>query len=172
MFGFSDHFQFCFDISPLINLMINLPVPSYLQVNKFGEGVDHREPHPMETSGDLVAAVIKFASRVEFGHYNIDSRTILFLVEIDGNAPAVISDGNAVIDMNDHVDLGTISLQGFINAVIHQFMNQMVKAFDSGISNINRRPFAAGCQSFQDLDLLRIIFFSLFFHPFSLTTSW
>jgi hypothetical protein len=77
----------------------------------------------MKTSGDLVATIIKFASGVEFGHHHLHGRAVLFLVEIDRNAAAVISDRDAVIDMDDHIDLGTISLQGFINTVVDQFMN-------------------------------------------------
>jgi hypothetical protein len=98
----------------------------------------------MKTSGDLIATIIKFASGVKFGHHHLYGRAILFLVEIDGNAATVISDRDAVIDMNDHIDLGTISLQGFIDAVVDQFMNQMVKAFESSIPDIHRRPFTDG----------------------------
>jgi hypothetical protein len=124
--------------------VVDLPVPPYFQIDKFGEGVDDRKPYSMETSGDFVTAIIKFSSGVELGHHDFHSRTILFLVEIDGNTPAVISDCDAVIHMNDHINLGAVSLQGFVNAVIHQLMNQMVKALGSGISNIHRRPFADG----------------------------
>jgi hypothetical protein len=147
--------------------MIDLPFPPYFEINKFREGVDHGKAYSMKASGDLVATIVKFASSVEFGHHHFHRRTFLLFMDIDRDAAAVISDGDAVIDMNDDVDLGTISPEGFINAVVDQFMNQMVKAFDPGVPNIHGRPFADGCQTLQDLYLFRHIFLCLLLHPFS-----
>jgi hypothetical protein len=164
MFRLSNLLQLCLGIPPLIDLMIDLAISPYFQLNIFGKGIDHREAYPVKPSGDLIAQIIEFPSRMEFCHNDFYGRAILFFMDINWNTPAIIPDRHTIVDKNDYFDSFAISSQGFIDTVIDQLVNQMMKAFDSGVSDIHGRPFPYGSQPIQYLDLLCII---LFRHPLS-----
>jgi len=161
-------------LSPLLNLMIDLPVPPDLQLYKLGQGVDDRKADAMKSSGDLVRPIIEFPSRMELHHDHFHGGPFLFLVEIDGDPPAIISHRDTVIEMNDDIDAMTVSGQGFIDAVVNQFMDEMMEPFDSGISDIHGRPLSYRGQPLQDLDMFRrilvgtlVLRFDRFLHPLS-----
>jgi hypothetical protein len=124
--------------------LVDFSVSPDLQFHEFREGIDHRETHAVKASRDLIALIIKFTSGVEFGHDYFYRRAFLLLVHIDRDATAIISNGDAVIDVNEDLDALAISGQGFIDAVIHQLLNHVVKAFDPRIPNIHGRPFPDG----------------------------
>ena len=96
----------------------------------------------MKAPGDLIAPIVKLSSGVELGHNHFHGRAFLLFMNINGNAAAVIPDGNAVIDMNDHFNFVTVAGQGLIDAVVHQLMDEMVEAFHAGIADIHGGPFA------------------------------
>jgi hypothetical protein len=144
MFCLPYHFELGFGITPFIHLMVDFAVSPYLQLDEFRKGIDYRETYAVKASRDLIALIIKFASRMEFGHDHFHRRTFLLLVKINRDATAIIPDGDAIVDVNDYLDALAISGQGFIDAVIHQLLNHMVKAFDPCIPNIHGRPFPDG----------------------------
>jgi hypothetical protein len=144
MFRLPGHFEFGRDITPFIHLMVDFAVSPDLQLHVFGKGIHHGETHAVKASRDLIALIIKFTSGVEFGHDHFHRRALLLLVHIDRDAAAIISNGDAVVDVNDDLDALAITGQGFIDAVIHQLLNHMVKAFDPRIPNIHGRPFPDG----------------------------
>jgi hypothetical protein len=104
---------------------------------------------------------------MELGHHHLDRGSILFLVKIDWNPPPIIPDGHAIVDMNDDLDLLTVSGQSLIDAIVDQFVNQVMKAFCPGVSDVHGRPFPDSGKAIQDLDLFCRIFFLCFFHSFS-----
>jgi hypothetical protein len=76
--------------------------------------------------------------------------------------------------MNDDIDAMTVSGQGFIDAVVNQFMDEMMEPFDSGISDIHGRPLPYRGQSLQNFDVFRrilvdalVLRFDRFLHPLS-----
>jgi hypothetical protein len=43
MFGLAGHLQFCFSLSPLVDLMVDFSIPPDLEFDIFRKGVDHGE---------------------------------------------------------------------------------------------------------------------------------
>ena len=172
---FSNDFKLRLYLSPFIQLVVDFTIPSDFQFHKFRKGINDGEADSVKSSGNLVGLIVKLTSGMEFGHHHFDRRSILFLMKIDRNAPSIITDGHAVVDMDDDLDLLAIPRQSLIDAVIDQFMNQVMKAFRPGISNIHGGPFPDSGKTIQDLDLFCRIFFFCFFHPISflfLLSSW
>ena len=51
-----------------------------------------------------------------------------FGVNIDGNAPAVVNNGNGVVRMNGNINMSAESRHCFIDGVIDDFINKVVQA--------------------------------------------
>lgn len=49
----------------VVFLAVDLAVPAHLRHQPCGQGVYHRQPHPMEAAGYLIAAAAEFAAGVE-----------------------------------------------------------------------------------------------------------
>ena len=74
-------------------------------------------------------------------------------VNIDGDAPAVIGNGYGTVGGDGHLDMGTEARHGFVNAVVHHFLHQMMQAPGIGGADVQSRPDAHGFQPFQYLNL-------------------
>ncbi|MNN70202.1 hypothetical protein D3C81_1860390 [compost metagenome] len=75
----------------------------------------------------------------------------------DRNAAAVIDDRNAVVLMDNHIDLVAIAGQGLVNTVVDYFPHQVVKAAGAGGADIHTGPLAHRFKSFQHLNLTFIV---------------
>src|SRR3546814_12913144 len=61
-----------------------------------GESVDHRDAHAVQSAGHLVALAAELAAAVELRERGLDARHLLRLVDVDGDAAAVV----------DHPEIG------------------------------------------------------------------
>ncbi len=83
----------------------------------------------MKTSGYFVGPIIKLAPGMEFGHNYLKSRTAQPLVNVNRNSSPIVLYRYTIIDVNCHLNAGAITGKCFINAVIHQLLNETVKPF-------------------------------------------
>ena len=155
----------------MIALIINFSVAEYLDREPSGKGVDNGHPHTVETAGNFVSAAAEFTAGVEHGesHFHGGSAGA---VEIHGNAAAVVQHGNAFVLMDGDKDLGAVAGQRFVNAVIDDLIDEMMKTAFAGIADVHTGANADRFQSFQNLNLLGSVFRNFFWIFCHSVSSW
>ncbi len=97
-----------------------------LEIQLFGEGIHAAHADAMQAAGDFVAVGIEFAAGVEFGHDDLSGGDAFLLVDADRNAAAVIFHGHRVIIADDHLDMGGIAGERFVDGIVDDLVDQMV----------------------------------------------
>ncbi|MNI98940.1 hypothetical protein D3C73_1578920 [compost metagenome] len=80
----------------------------------------------MQTPGHLISATAEFAACMQNGHDDFERGFLKLRILANRDSAPVVDNGDAVILMYDHLDLGTVSGQRFVDTVIHDFPHEMV----------------------------------------------
>ena len=118
----------------------------------------------MQAARDLVGVaavigVVEFAACVKLGHDDLGRRDALFGVDVDGDAAAVVADGNAGIGVDLYGDGGGVACQSLVNAVVHHFVDHVVQARPIiGVADIHAGAFADRLQPLENLDGIGAVF--------------
>jgi len=91
---------------------------------------------------------------MQLGHDDFKCRYIFLFVQPDGNAAAVIHDRNAVVRVNDDLYQVAEPCHGLVDAIIDDFIDEMVQPGDIDISDVHGRTFADGFQPLEDFDVV------------------
>ena len=81
----------------------------------------------MQAAGDLIAPAAEFAAGMEHGIHDLQSRTPGLGLDIHGDTPAVVGDGDGVAGIDGHGNMLTVSGQRFVNGVVHDLIDQVVQ---------------------------------------------
>ena len=81
----------------------------------------------MKTTGYLVSSTAEFTAGMQNGKYNLYCRDARFVVDTYGNASTVIDNGNGVVFVDKYLNFRTKTGQCFINGVIYDLIDQMMK---------------------------------------------
>ena len=137
----------------LVGLLVDLAVAPDLQVERFGERVHDRDADAVQTAGNLVAVVVELAAGMEHGQHDFGGRLAAGVL-IDGNAAAVVDDGNRAVDVQGDVDLIAVAGERFVDGVVDDLVDEVVQSLRTGRSDVHGRALAHGLQPFEDLDLV------------------
>ena len=162
MVGLAHDGHFLGDVAPGKLHFIDLSVFVDPDPQPFRQGVDNGGAHTVQTAGNLIAAAAKFAAGVEHRVNHLQSGPAGLGLNVHGNAPAVIGDGDGIPGIDGYGDVLAVACQGFINGVVYDFVDQMMKTGRRRGANIHTRALADRFQSFQHLDLLRAVFLCYF----------
>ena len=133
--------------------LVDVPVLVDPDLQPLAQGIDHRGAHPVEAAGDLVSAAAKLTAGVEDGEDHLQSRFPRLLLNIHGDAPAIVGDGDDVARLNAHLNLGAVAGQGLVDGVVHDLIDQVVQSAGGGGADVHARPFPDCLQPLQHLDL-------------------
>jgi len=78
-------------------------------------------------------------------------------MDINGNAAAVINDRNAFVFVDAHFNFIAGAGQGFIDAVIHHFIDEVMQTPHRDIADIHRRAQPHRLQTLENLNLAGIV---------------
>src|SRR5439155_11947858 len=81
--------------APLVLLLVNLAAAVHPDLQPLAQEVDSGDADAVEAGRHLVAAAPELAARVEPRHDQLERRQAFLLVDVDGDAPAVIVDLDA-----------------------------------------------------------------------------
>ena len=109
-------------------LLVDLAFPANGEAKGLGERIHHRNPHAVKPTGHLVAIVIELTAGMKDGHDDLSRGNTLLRVQIDGNTPAVIPDGDRFPFMHNHRNFRAVSREGLIDGVIYKLLNHVVQA--------------------------------------------
>ena len=95
---------------------------------------------------------------MQHGKDHLQRGTARLLLDIHGNAAAVIGNGDGVAGVDGHGDVGTVAGQRLVNGVVHDLIHQMVQAAGAGGADIHTGPLAHGLQTLQNLNFRGVVF--------------
>jgi hypothetical protein len=133
-----------------------MPFP-HLDIELFTEGVHAGNTNPVESAGNLVRRGIELAARVELGQHDLQGGHPLpvrgvHLVYRD--SPAVIRDGDGVVDVDGDVDAGGKPGQGLVDRVINDLVHQVVQSLLARGAYVHRGTQTHRFQTFKDLNVV------------------
>ena len=105
-------------------------VAADFQLEPLGERVDAADADAVQAAGDLVGGVVELAAGVQHGHDDLGGGQALAIDVhfIDGDAAAVVGDGDGVVEVDDDLDGGGVAGQGFVDRVVDDLVDEMVQA--------------------------------------------
>ena len=125
------------------------------QVEPLRERVDDRHADAVEPAGDLVAAAIaELAAGVKDGEHDLGGRLLLLLHDVDGDAAAVVRDGDAVVRVDGDLDLGRLAGERLVDGVVHHLVDQVMEAALPGGADVHAGPLANRLEALQNGDVL------------------
>ena len=135
-----------------VGLLPHFVVASHSQDQLLRERVDHGYPYTVQAARHFVAVVIELTTGVQHGHDDLGCRDAFF-VSVYRNAATVVAYGDGLIGVDDNVDIGTVSREGFIDRVIDDFKDHMVEARAIvRITDIHTRTLTDCIKAFQYLN--------------------
>ncbi len=146
--AFADRMQRAVRNTPLIGLAIHNAFAPHFQFAGAGKRVDHRHADAVQTAGDFISFVVEFTSGVQFGHCDFRRRNSLGFVNIHRDAPAVVFHDDAVVHPDFNGNGITEPRRRLVNAVVDDFIHQVMKAFFAGGTDIHGRTLANRFQTF------------------------
>ena len=115
--------------------------------------VDHRDADAVQTTADVVAAVLaaELAAGVQLRHDDVDGRDAGG-VHGDGDAAAVVGDLDAAVAEDLDVDPGGVAGHRLVDRVVDDLPHQVVQAALAGGADVHARTFADGLQTLENGD--------------------
>ncbi len=164
--AFADDFDLRRGFSLAVRLAENLAVAVDFGDEQRRERVHARDAHAVQTSRDLVAALVELASGVQHRQHDFERRLALLLVEVRRDTPAVVLDGDRVVLVDRHVYIGAVSGQRLVDRVVHDLVDEVVETLLADVADIHGRAFAHRFEALEDLDVRRGIRLFLFLNVF------
>jgi len=151
----SDHLKLAGLNSLGVGLMIDLAIAVDFHFKKSGKRIDHRYAYSMKSAGNLVGIIIEFSAGMKLGHDNFHRRHPFSFMNTDRNAATVVHHTDAVVLVNNDLDGVADSGHGFIDAVVHNLVDQVMKPFEVHVSDIHGGSFS---NSLKPLEYLYAVF--------------
>ena len=104
-------------------LAIALAVAAHRDGQFLGQGIDAGHAHAVQTAGHLVARIVELAAGVQLGHDHLHGGYAFLGMDIHRDAAPVVAHGHGIVRMQDHRDPRTIASHGFVNGVVHHFID-------------------------------------------------
>src|SRR5262249_46056887 len=111
-----------------VGLLPGEAVTPDFQIKFVAERVHAGNAHAVQSAGHFVRRSVELAAGMQLCHYDLGGGN-LFAVDVhvvNGNAAAVIDDGNRVVDVNGGFDLVSETGESFVHRVVDNFVNQMM----------------------------------------------
>ena len=104
---------------------MNRPIAAHLHIHGGGECIDDGDADTVEAARYLVAVAAELAARMKHGQHDLDGRHAA-LVHIDGDTAPVVGDGDAVVLMNDNLDIIAVARKRLIDGVVDDLIDKMM----------------------------------------------
>jgi hypothetical protein len=136
---------------------MDMAIPSDFDFEGFRNRIDAFRADAVETAGNLVGTLAEFTAGVEVRHDEFEGRDLIFWVDIDGDTAAIVFDGAGAIEVEGNGNIFAMTGEGFIDGIIDDFEDAVVKATFEGIADVHIRAFAHTFEAFEFLNFRRIV---------------
>ena len=128
------------------------------QLQPLGERVDHRDADAVQAAGDLVGVLVELTAGVQLGHDDLGRRDAFALVDVGGDAAAVVGDRGRAVGVEDHLDARRPAGQRLVDGVVHHLVDHVVQARAViGVADVHARALAHRVEALEDLDGIRAV---------------
>jgi hypothetical protein len=100
----------------------------------------------------------ELATGVEVGQDEFQRRDLELRVDLNGDAAAIVTDGYRSVGVDSHLNARTISGQMFVDGVVQNLEDAVVKTTFIGIADVHAGTLANGFKAFQFVDLSGPVF--------------
>ncbi len=144
----------------LVLLVINLAIATDFDLAPFGEEVHDRDADAVQAAGGLVGAFFELAAEFEDGHHAFERGDLAadFFGELgvafDGDAAAIVFDGDRAIDVDRDADGRGVTGHRFVDRVVDDFVHQVMQTAGGRIADVHGGPLADVLQIAQMLEIL------------------
>ncbi len=153
-FRVSRRFERALGDTPLVALAPFLAVAPDREGEPFRERVHHGHTHAVQAPRDLVGLLVELAARVKYGEHHFRRGFPRLGMDVHGDAPSVVLDGDAVVRMDGHFDPVAVAREGFVESIVHHLVNEMVKSSRSRVADVHAGAFSNRLESLEDLNIL------------------
>ena len=152
---FAEVLDFAGGVPAGIFLFVELLAAGHFDDAMFRERVHHGDAHAMEAAGGFIDLRVELAAGVQRGHDHFKGRLVLeFGMRIDGNAAAVIGDGEIAVRTRSVTSIQVAwPATASSMAIVHDFGEEMVQGLFIGAADIHAGAAADGLQPLQHLDV-------------------
>ena len=121
--------------------------------------VDDGDADAVQAAGNLVGILVEFSARVQLGHDDLGCGDAFALVNVDGNAAAVVAHRHRAVGIEHNFDGGGVPRKRLVDRVVDDFIDHVMQAGTViGVADIHARPLAHGVEPFQDPDRFSAVF--------------
>ena len=128
-----------------------------LEIQPLGQGINDGNTDTMKSTGNLVGVVIEFAAGMKFRQDDFGGSLPLLRHDLRGNAATVVGDGDRPVDVDADMNFGAVPRERFVDGVVDNFVDQVVKSIDARRADVHRRALTNSLKSFKNLDLIGTI---------------
>ena len=115
-------------------------------------------PTPCRPPDDLVGVLVELPAGMELGHDDLGRRDALLLVDVDGNAAAVVGDRDRAVAVQRHLDAVAVAGERLVDRVVDHLVDHVVQARAVvGVADIHARALAHGIEAAQHLDGVGVV---------------
>src|SRR6059036_2669335 len=126
-----------------------------LDLEPLAERVDDRDADAVEAARHLVRGVIELPARVQDRQDDLGGRLAALLVDVHGNAAAVIADGARAVGVQDDFDVVAGAGERLVHGVVDRLVDELVEAVRARVPDVHRGTLADGLKPLEDLDVTR-----------------
>ena len=106
---------------------MNFAVLVNLNLKPFRKSINNRSANAVKTSGNLVSSAAELAACVKNGENYFKSAFAGLLLNVNGNASAVIRNADYIALFDINLNVGAVSCKSLIDRVINNFINKVMQ---------------------------------------------
>jgi hypothetical protein len=144
-------------LAPLVALAPDVAIALDLEQQLLGERVHDRDADTVQAAGNLVAAAAELAAGVQLRHHDLRSRQPELRHNGHGDAAAVVRDRYTAVGSEVDPDVIAAALQGFVDAVVHHLVDQVVKTARARGADVHAGPAAYGLEALENGDVFGVV---------------
>ena len=157
--GLADDLDRLRDLAAAELHLVDLAFAADLGDETVGEGVDALRADAVEAAGNLVRALVELAARVEVREHELERGDLLLRVHRDGDAAAVVLDGQRAVGVDLDLDVLAITGERLVDRVVDDLIDAVMEARLVRIADIHTGSLADGLEALQALDVGGAVFF-------------
>src|SRR6266571_986013 len=127
--------------------------------------IDDREADAVQPAGNAVHLPLELPATVHPRQDDLDAGRAVLRMDVDRNPPTVVCDRDRSVRVQGDLDFLAETGHGFVNRVVQDLVDEVVKAARVDRADVHRRAFSDRLQAFEDLDLRGVVG-GLFYHLF------
>ena len=97
--------------------------------------------------------MLELAAGVQDGQHDLGRRLAAFLVDVDGDAAAVVADGAGAVGVQDDLDAVAVTGERLVDGVVDRLVHEVVQTVRARIADVHRGALADCLEPLEDLDV-------------------